>query len=773
MKLVVFGLVVSSSWGNGHATLWRGLIASLARRGWTVVFFEKNAPWYRDSRDVHDIPGGELVFYETFEEALPIARRHLADADVAMVTSYCPDGIAATVLHHQAGGSGNGPRPRHLLWRGAGAQGRDHRRRKPGGRGPLHDQGPTETIMTASTAASTRRGTILVVDDEPDILTAIVDLFEDDYEVLTARSAADGLDLLARRPEVAAIVSDQRMPEMTGDRFIAAARDLSDAGAILLTGYADLSAVVDAVNKGGIVGYVPKPWDPASLRSMVEATAQRCLLARDLDVERTLLQGLLESSRDAVSFKDREGRFVRLNSIKAADLGCDVDACVGRRETELAGGREARELLDREVVAEGRHDEVTEETTGAEGQSRWICTRRTPIRGRDGLVAYLMTVERDVTEDRFIELRLRQSEKMQALGTLAGGIAHDFNNLLTAIIGGLDLAERRLPEDPKLRRFVTGAREAAERGAILTKRLLGFSRQTERKPAPTPVDDAVRRMRDLLDHSLGGTVRVAYDLEAGPALVEVDPDQLELAVLNLCVNARDAMPDGGIVRISTRTEPAQDPGGGPGQVVVAVTDTGTGMPPELVSRVFEPFFTTKDVGKGTGLGLSMVYTFATGSGGTIAIDSAVGKGTTVEIRLPLHDGIADAAAPAAATPRKAAEPVRVMVVDDDPAVRAVTAGYIAAMGHRLVEAESGEAALRLIDQGVTVDVMVVDYAMPGMTGVELAGHLRDRRRRTPILFVTGHAEADAVATMERYLTKPFRQDELQVAITDLVGSEPG
>lgn len=620
--------------------------------------------------------------------------------------------------------------------------------------------------MTAPIPASATRGTILVVDDEPDILTAVEDLFEDDFAVLKARSAAEGLALLAAHPETSAIISDQRMPEMTGDRFLARARGISDAGAILLTGYADLSAVAEAVNQGGIVGYVPKPWDPAALRSMVAATAERCRMARALEVERRLLQSLIDGGSDTVCFKDRQGRFLRLCERKAAALGAKVAECLGRRESEIARGREAAEATDARVLATGRPDEAVEEQSGADGRTTWTRIRRIPIRDETGAVTFLMTLGQDVTEARFIENRLRQSEKMQALGTLAGGIAHDFNNLLTAIIGGLDLAERRLPEDERLRRYVVGAREAAERGAVLTKRLLGFSRQTDRRPQPTDVNAAVRRMKDLLDHALGGTVRVAYALKADPAIVVVDPDQLELAILNLCVNARDAMPDGGQVRISTATRPPEAGEDTPHCVVVAVEDAGTGMPPEVVARVFEPFFTTKDVGKGTGLGLSMVYTFATQSGGTVAIDSRIGQGTRVEIRLPAglddEEPVAETAEPGPLPTRR----LTVMVVDDDPAVRAVTAGFVSAMGHRLVEADGGPAALALMERGTRADVFVIDYAMPGMTGTELAAAIRAREPDARILYVTGHAEAEA--SLDRYLTKPFRQDELAAAIAEAV-----
>ncbi|WP_181704712.1 response regulator [Chthonobacter rhizosphaerae] len=611
---------------------------------------------------------------------------------------------------------------------------------------------------------------VLVVDDEPDILTALEDLLEDEFRVLAATSAADALGRLRAEPDVAVIVSDQRMPGMTGDAFLERARAITDAGAILLTGYADLGAVASAVNRGGIVAYVAKPWDAAALKSLVATTAERTRLARDLATERAIVRGLLESGADAISFKDRDGRFVRLNARKAAAFGLDPADCVGLRESELRPDGAAVEAADRAALASGREDEEVGEETDETGRTVHLSTRRVPIPGEDGRPAFLMTVERDVTEARQMEARLAQTEKMRALGTLAGGIAHDFNNLLTAIIGGLELAERRLPEDERLHRYVTGAREAAERGAVLTKRLLGFSRQTDASTAVVDANALVGRMRDLLDHALGGTVSVERRLEARPAKVRVDPDQLELAVLNLCINARDAMAAGGVVTVSTGNRSVPDGGALPpgDYVTVSVSDTGEGMPPDVLARVFEPFFTTKEVGKGTGLGLSMVYTFATQARGTVEIDSQVGRGTTVTLVLPLDsgdEGGREEAKPAVTGPKRR---LTILVVDDDPAVRQVTAAFVTAMGHALSEAADGASALALLDGGLWPDLLIVDYAMPGMTGVEVAEEARRRRPGMPVLFVTGHAEDEALAAMDRYLAKPFRQDDLAMAIADLV-----
>lgn len=619
------------------------------------------------------------------------------------------------------------------------------------------------------------RQAVLVVDDEPDILIAAEDLLEDDFEVLTASSGADGLAILDRRPDVAVIVSDQRMPAMTGDRFLEAARSKTDAGSILLTGYADLSAVVGAVNRGGIAGYVAKPWDPRALRSLVVTVAERSRLARDLALERTLMRGLLESGEDLVSFKDAEGRFLRVNTAKAARFDRAPEACLGLTEAELdpAGGP-AVEAEDRRVLATGGEAEAVVEEAGGEGGQAWVRLRRKALPGPDGRPAYLMTTATDVTEARLAEIRLRQSEKMQALGTLAGGIAHDFNNLLTAVIGGIELAERFLPPGTeRLQRYLRGAHEAAERGAVLTSRLLGFSRRGESNRRRVDVNALVRGMTDLVRHALGPQVRLGLDVETKPLVVSIDADQLELAVLNLCVNARDAMPAGGRVVVATRaltvepgaTLPAGD------YVGIRVTDTGVGIPPEVLGRVFEPFFTTKEPGKGTGLGLSMAYTLATGAGGDVVIDTEVGRGTSIELRLPrTTPGAPQEDVPEAdTTPRSG--PARLLVVDDDPAVRSVTTSHLAAMGHDVMEADGGQAALSLVDRGERFDLMLIDYAMPQMSGLELAEAVRVRRPDMPILFVTGYAEEPAYRSMFELIRKPYRAEDLFAAIDRILAPE--
>ena len=614
-----------------------------------------------------------------------------------------------------------------------------------------------------------RSGTILAVDDEPDILIALEDLFEDSYRVLTTSKPAEALDILRAEPDIAVIVSDQRMPGLTGDALLAEARTFHDAQAILLTGYADITAVIAALNRGGIVGYVTKPWDPGILRGTVAQAYERHCLGRDLATERALLRGLLDHAADAISFKDAQGRFVRLNDRKAALLNRPLADCLGRREDESSGVGAA---ADDEAIRRGT---VTETliAEGLAGAERWSEITRVPIRDGAGAVTHLAVIERDVTEQKSLEARLRQSDKMQALGTLAGGIAHDFNNLLTAILGSLELAGPKVADQPRVQRLIENARGAAERGASLTKRLLSFSRVHDLQARATDVNALIGGMSDLFSRSLGGLVSVRTDLSEDLPAAQVDPDQLELAVLNLCINARDAMPEGGAITIATRRMTiAGDPEIADGSYcAIRVTDEGVGIPEEILRRVCEPFFTTKAVGQGTGLGLAMVFGLAQQSKGRLSIESTVGRGTRVELALPFS-----AAAPrvdaGGETPMPvAARPARVLVVDDDPEVRHVTASFLAGFGYHETEACDGPAALDLLARE-RFDLVVADLAMPGMSGVELASEVRAREPDLPVLILTGHADAMRIPPDLPVLAKPFRSADLAMRVSALLQTAP-
>ncbi|WP_181704781.1 MHYT domain-containing protein [Chthonobacter rhizosphaerae] len=377
----------------------------------------------------------------------------------------------------------------------------------------------------------------------------------------------------------------------------------------------------------------------------------------------------------------------------------------------------------------------------------------------------------DMTARKRLEADLRQAQKLESIGQLTGGLAHDFNNLLAVIIGNMDLLARRVAGDERAARMVASASAAATRGAALTQRMLAFARRQDLKPQPTALHRLVAEMQDLLSRSLGPSVRIEQHVPADLPPAMVDANQLEMALVNLLVNARDAMPDGGLVTIAGRHEPAL-PGERPtgaGYAVVSVTDTGEGMDEATLARAADPFFTTKGVGKGTGLGLSMVQGLAAQSGGRLVIRSRKGAGTTAELWLPVAT---EAAALSAPEPQPAARPsgrLTILAVDDDPLVLMGTAAMLEDLGHRVVEATSAAAALAELERGVAVDVLVTDYAMPAMSGGELVVAARRLRPGLPAVLASGYADlsrADGLAAVR--LPKPFHQSDLAQALAEAV-----
>lgn len=617
---------------------------------------------------------------------------------------------------------------------------------------------------------SAERPVLMLVDDEPDILVALQDLLEVQYDVVTFADPAQALDALSARTDVAVIVSDQRMPGMTGDAFLAEARKVSDAGAILLTGYADLTAVTAALNRGGIVGYAPKPWEPDALKAMIAGAAEQHRLRRALRHEQALLHGLMEHLPYAVAFKDSEGRILHLNRIKAQALGLSAESCLGRHEADLGG--QPMTDAERQVVSEGRTVQIVEQRKGPAG-SQWTQVDLVPLIGAAGEVETLVVMERDITEQRLAEQQLRQSDKLRALGTLAGGVAHDFNNLLTAIVGSLELANKRLGDQAALRRYLDNATLAAQRGAALTQRLLGFSRRVDSQPATLDVGEALAGMRDLLARTLGGGVEVEWRIADGLWPISVEPDQLEVAVLNLAINARDAMPAGGVITVQARNLdpssplPASDLA--PGEYVeIVIGDTGEGMAPEVMDRVLEPFFTTKPVGKGTGLGLPMVYGFARRSGGGLHIQSAPGRGTEVSLILPRANESAAAPAERQGATTRSGPRLRVLVVDDEPGVRSVTAACLRDLGHEVFEAPDGAVGLDLLRRHEgDIDVALVDFAMPGMNGLQFVEGARRVRPDLPVVMLTGYFDVEAAPPDVLVVYKPFTQPTLDAAIASV------
>ncbi len=421
-----------------------------------------------------------------------------------------------------------------------------------------------------------------------------------------------------------------------------------------------------------------------------------------------------------------------------------------------------------------------------DGSYRWISWVGVP---EDGMV---YCTGRDITEekaaaDQLLEAQeaLRQSQKMEAVGQLTGGIAHDFNNLLQGITGSLDRIQRRLAEGRThdVDRFLKGAMDSANRAAALTHRLLAFSRRQTLDPRPTDANRLIGGMEDLIRRTMGPDVTVEVVGAAGLWPIRVDASQLENSLLNLCINARDAMPGGGHLTIETANKwmdarAARDRDLPPGQYVsLCVTDTGTGMTPDVIDRAFDPFFTTKPTGQGTGLGLSMIYGFVRQSGGQVRVYSEVGKGTTMCLYFPRHLGEADQDEKLEAEPvTEAGSGEVILVVDDEALVRTLIGEVLAEAGYRTIEAQDGPMALKLLQSGVRIDLLITDVGLPGgMNGRQVADAGRAIRSGLKVLFITGFAENAAIGSghldpgME-ILAKPFAMAALATRVREILES---
>jgi PAS domain S-box-containing protein len=488
--------------------------------------------------------------------------------------------------------------------------------------------------------------------------------------------------------------------------------------------------VIDPIrdNSGNLVGFAK------ITRDITEKKAAQEELRRSEERFRLLVQGV---SDYAIYMLDPLGRVTNWNPGAERFKGYTEQEIVGEHfsrfytEEDRQSGLPARALET--AAREGRflHEGWR---VRKDGTPFWADVVIDAIRDEDGNLIGFAKITRDVTERREAQLaleearaRLVQSQKMETVGQLTGGIAHDFNNLLAVVLGNLDLARKRLPDDPKLRQLIDNSLEAAKRGASLTQRMLAFARRQELKTEPVDVTERVRNMAEILQGAIGPNVQInsQFPLRIRPAVV--DANQLELAILNLAVNARDAMPEGGTLTIAAQevcVGPDDPSGLKPGDYIrLSVTDTGEGMDEQTLARAVEPFFTTKGIGKGTGLGLSMIHGFAEQSSGRLMLKSQKAKGTTAELLLPVA-----AQGPAATSKAEPESPRRmrpfrklcVLVVDDDPLVLMNTAAMLEDLGHEVVEAISGEQALRVLRRGNGIDLVITDHLMPGMTGAELS-----------------------------------------------------
>ena len=523
------------------------------------------------------------------------------------------------------------------------------------------------------------------------------------------------------------------------------------------------SVVIDPVRDPGgeVIGFAKVTRDISARRE-----AERRLFESEQRF-RLLVQGVRDY---AIYMLDRDGRITNWNSGAAAIKGYSAEEIVGEHFSRFytpedrAEGEPARALET--ALNEGKYEKEAWRVK-KDGSRFWASVVIDPIYDDYGEFIGFAKITRDMTDkkralDELEETRaaLFQSQKLQALGELTGGIAHDFNNLMTVIRGSADLLRRGLLSDEKRQRYLDAIIETADRAATLTSHLLAFSRRQSLKPQVIDVNVRLDAIGEVLSRTLGSQIEVVLELAPDLLACEVDPAELETAVLNAAFNARDAMPDGGRLTISTSNLPTDDGG----FISIALSDTGEGMSEDVLSRAFEPFFTTKPVGKGTGLGLSQIHGFAAQSGGRAEVESRLGAGTVVRIILP-----ASARAPARVQEGElpVVEPgLRILVAEDNPHVRAFAGQLLQEFDHAVIEVESGDRALEMLNNGVSVDLLFADVVMPGLSGVELAHAARTRRPDLPVVLATGYSDeilAGAGSSFE-ILRKPYDTRSLAVAI---------
>ncbi len=606
---------------------------------------------------------------------------------------------------------------------------------------------------------------ILLVDDEPQILVALEDLLSEEFVVFKADSAERALDLMGTERNIAVVITDQRMPRMTGDELSVRLRRTKGPESILVTGYADLAAVVRAVNEGQIFAYVTKPWDAEDLKLKVSEAANRYRLTRELTGERQLLHDLMRSAPDGIYFKNRSLEFLRVNDAFARLLGLSLDEVVGRKLSDLpvpAGDSQDVELEERQLVDQGTPilGHVRELHTG--GRTSWVSESKAPIRDKSGRVVGLVGMSRDVTHQRELEQQVVHAQKMQAVGRVAGGIAHDFNNLLAVIQSYGELVREGLPKNGELIRDVEELLKATERAGAITRQLLCFSRRQTLRTEKLDLNQVIRDIENMIQRVLDKQVHLRLDLVEPLPCIEGDVTQLEQVILNLVINARDAMPQGGELTVSTLTADPQSnaPDLPHGQVILSVADTGHGMPPEVKERIFEPFFSTKEEGKGTGLGLATVYGIVERFSGSIRVDSAPGAGTTFVIAFPALDLPETERAPDRISGSPWASGATILLVEANEAVRSVAARILRGQGYKVLEAEGPREARELATNEKPIDLLLTDAVMPTTTGRRLFSELRVQHPDLRVLFMSGYA-ADAesgtfaIESDEHVVEKPF------------------
>ena len=649
-------------------------------------------------------------------------------------------------------------------------------------------------------------------------------------------SVADLADRMQQRADLAIIAEEALTNQDIRPiaKVLTSQEAWSDLPIILLTHRGGISArereLMNVAELLGNVNFLERPFHPDTLAGMVRAASRdrrrqyeararhEEIIERENQLQTALKAGRLGSwTLDVQTLQLRASETCRRQFGRTADTPFAYSDLL---ETIHPEDRNSRDVALNAAIATG-DDYISEfRLIWPDGSVHWMDVRARALTDGTGKVTRLVGVSSDITARKSAELererlvrelatertalssltrnleervkqrsaqletetakresaqiQLLQIQKMESVGQLTGGIAHDFNNLLMAIMGSLEILRKRIPPDPAMRRLLDGAMQGATRAKTLTQRMLAFARQQDLKTTAVDLGSLVIGMRELLHRSIGPYIDLHVQVKPDLPSAEADAHQVELAILNLAINARDAMPDGGSITIDVEQESVAEGGSlptlKPGQYLrIRVTDTGSGMDAATLEKAIEPFFSTKPAGKGTGLGLSMTHGLAMQLGGALKIQSQLSIGTVVTLWLPVAKATAQAVPEALALARTPDRGYRILVVDDDPLVARSTVEMLEDLGHSVTEAHSGKHALDLLEAGEAIDVLVTDQVMPGMTGTQLAAIARQRRPELPILLVSGYTDLPSSQLIHwPRLSKPYQQAQLQAAIESIV-----
>jgi signal transduction histidine kinase len=643
---------------------------------------------------------------------------------------------------------------------------------------------------------------LIVDDDERNAFAAVQALEELGHELVVARSGEEALRRLLTE-EFALILLDLHMPGMDGYETAALIRSRKrtrDTPIVFLTAIFRDEAHVFQAYSAGAVDVVFKPVDPFILKSKVTVLTDLYLKTEEVKRQSAYQQWLLDEHARVKAEKDLTERALRRTEARQEAILQSLPIVFTSRSLEppfapqfvsesvkdILGFPASRFVDEPEFGSSRIHPDDVDRVVDAFARAaqtgryscefRWLCAdgqykvlhdQGVVAAGVDGGAREIFGVILDATDRHSLEEQLAQARKMEAVGQLTGGVAHDFNNLLTVVLGNIDMMARKVEDDARRMRRIDAIRQAAERGRDLTRQLLAFSRRQHLTPVTIDVNVLIHDFAPLIRQAVGEAVTVDLRFADEALCAHVDPTQLETALLNLAVNARDAMPEGGVLTIATRRDA--------GRIAIEVSDTGVGMAQEVRDRVFEPFFTTKEVGKGSGLGLSQVYGFVQQSEGEVRLDSAPGEGTTFHLLLPASSTPAEVVKPSERVKTIEGGDERILVVEDDPTVLALTMDMLSGLGYRVTTATNAAEALEVIHSPAEIDLLFTDVVMPGgVSGVSLARTAREIRPDLRVLLTSGFVGEGAVIENAEFplLDKPYEIALLAAKLRKLL-DKPG